>query len=265
MEQINKKQLKSDENDISFQIQILNSFHNTSNDDEIEENYVKNEVSKILGISEDHEKYQTNPYSTRKINKIQYNINLSNGTTNNLKTFDEIGFEYEDLYYQRKVFTESFLFIEVFESATSTETLDTLKIKLSLDVSDYIINNGNQILKPFNEIGSKIITYNPKKNSHYNNNGFFIYLTKKHFGTKDNPKYLYLKCSFVNVKNGISHELGSKSGVSTTNEISEIQFIKIKTYIDSGILCYSFSNEGVSNVTINNDEVTINLYEIISG
>ena len=187
----------------------------------VDTKFVQTEVDKAVNIIFDYEKVKLLPKENFIVSNITYNVNFLNPVTTSSPTLSyntslkwgDIELTDEDLKLRKNSFTKSFLRLDFYDSDIVTNqnliSFITLFPKFSyLDVSGGSIPLASNYRVSF-ELGNTLV------NRKENGEGFALY----HF--KDEiiptvPKYLYMRATFNNAKNGKSTGLMSSSNTNLT-------------------------------------------------
>ena len=254
----------------------------------IDTKFVQTEVDKAVNVIYDYEKVRLLPIDGNKIvSDITYKLNYLTppttvgvpSTTYNLATkWSDLTFIDDDFYLKKKVFTQSFLRLDFYDSDIATNqnfiSFITIYPKFSeADVSGGYPTPGGYSLQF--ELGNTLI------DRRKNGEGFSLYhfkdeITPSILGTP--PKYLYMKATFNNAKTGKSTGFMSTNDASvriddlmlTTKDILPPGSVKNKLYTRYILLrtgdgfFYQLDKNYSNNISpaVSSMINTVNLYEI---
>lgn len=265
----------------------------------IDRDFVDIEVDKAVNIIFDYEKVKLLPKVFRKspltnidIQNITYKINFLNPITSanptptyNLDTrWADIGdpankFNDEDLKSKKLAFTKSFLRLDFYDTdiATSQNLITFITLYPKFSYNDVFIGNkipGAGTYRTTFRLG------NPLIDRKENGEGFGLYYFKDEiFPDPLPPKYLYMKATFNNAKDGKSTGLMSTNNpnlsidklIETTSQkhasnpaIKNNLHTRYILKRDTEGYFYEIDLDYSTNVTLSGNEYTVNLYQISS-
>lgn len=214
---------------------------------------VENAINPIL----DYEKTRFIPSgSTGIVNKITYALTFINNANN----FESIGFTNDDIKFRKNNFKLSFLNLKFYDSPNATDqrliSIITLYPKITLSNLDL---NGN--VNPANKIPIIFTVSNPLKNPRGIFEGYHIYHYKDEVNL-DLPKELYMKANFNNAKTGKSTNLMTENEALSIDKLVNKLYTKYILIRNNTGYYYEIDSTYSNNVIIDNDNITINLYQI---
>ena len=240
----------------------------------IERVFVDIEVEKSINPIVDYEKTRCTPINSNNkvVNKITYELNLSGATT-----YGSIGFTDDDIKFETERFKQTFLNLSFYDSDVSLtqNLLSYITLNPSLSKSDLNQSqspSSNLALgkpKPASEIKLTFSCENPIINLRGKSNGYYIYDFKDELIMNGAPKYLYMKATFKNAKNGKSTNLMvSDVALPIERLIKQLYTRYILTKTDKGFFyqidtTYHSTPNNVTEV-VNTDNITVKLYQILA-
>jgi hypothetical protein len=250
---------------MTLNIPITLNFGNLDQTSVIEREFVNKEVEDSINPIIDYEKIKYKPRTTLNdiIDTLTYKVILLNSPNfpTNCSMFD-LGFNDDDIKFRRNKFTRSFLRLSFYDNNVTTNQRLLFSVTLFLKLySDQLtpFNQTNAGLPiPVNNIPSEIRLYDSNVNPNTNSEGFNLY----HFKEETLPKRLYMRASFNNAKDGKTTPLvNSPTPVTIDNLINVLhtEYELERDGDDNYIYKLSTNN---TNIVTNNNDVTVNLYEI---
>lgn len=241
---------------INIVLPINTDFDLVDLSDSIRTKFVESEIKKNINPIEDLEIVRYIPYKLRRISKISYNINLLNGGSIKSPTyFYDIGFDNDDIKFQRNVFKDTYLNLNFFDN-TNPFTQNKYG-----ETDIYTTLSGNKLAATNKPV---IFTANNPSTNIGNYEGYYIYNNRISIGEQLD---LYLKASFFNAKIGKETRLVTVNSVKTIDKINDYIYTKITLTKTQTGFYYFVDNTFSNNVTYidsqNGDtEIIINLFEI---
>jgi len=271
---ININTLKSGTTATTINIPINMEYQLVDQAELIDRVFVEIETEKAINEIIDYEKIRFVPINSpnNQINSITYTVDLSG-----LTTYGSIGFDDNDIKFQKESFKQTFLNLNFYDSNNPMNQNLILNITLfsQLTAFDLVpLNSSTGIAGqplPANFIKIKYVLENPLLNPLGFSEGYFLYDYKDELNVGDS-KYLYMRASFKNAKDGKSTNLMVKNTALPIDELIHqlyTRYVLTRTidgyyfriddsYQGSNILTNTH-NVSYSN---NNNDVTINLYKI---
>lgn len=229
----------------------------------------ENAINSIIDY--DKTRYTPLDFSNNIVTKINYIINLT-GTT----TYDTIGFTDDDIKFQKSNFKQTFLRLSYYDSDNPmTQRLITSQTIFSnLTPNDLLPFNTTVGLpgqpKPANQIPLRYTVENNLYNPLGFFEGYYIYDYKDVLNIGD-FKYLYMKASFNNAKDGTSTNLMVKTTPQPIDILIRETYTRYKLYRTQTGYYYQIDDTYQGNIpasqnnvsyTQNPSQVTVNLYKI---
>lgn len=271
---ININTLKSGTTATTINIPINMEYQLVDQAELIDRVFVEIETEKAINEIIDYEKIRFVPINSanNQINSITYTVNLSG-----LTTYGSIGFDDNDIKFQKESFKQTFLNLNFYDSNNPMNQNLILNITLFSQLTEFDLvplNSPTGIAgqpRPANFIKIKYVLENPLLNPLGFSEGYFLYDYKDELNVGDS-KYLYMRASFKNAKDGKSTNLMVKNTALPIDELIHqlyTRYVLTRTidgyyfriddsYQGSNILTNTH-NVSYSN---NNNDVTINLYKI---
>lgn len=234
--------------------------------------FVKEETNKAINGIVDFEKTRFFPIDSNDnpIEKIVFILDLS-GATN----YGDIGFSNEDIKFKRETFKQTFLNLNFYDSDNpfSQNLVTNITLYSQLTESDLIPLNSNTGIpgqpKDVFQIPLMYVLENPLNNPRGFAEGFFIYDYKDELNFNE-TKYLYMKASFKNAKDGKTTNLMVKDMALPIDELVHELYTRYKLvrYTNGYFFMLDDSYQGNSNqigpnnVSYNGNSVIISLYQI---
>jgi hypothetical protein len=271
---ININTLKSGTTATTINIPINMEYQLVDQAELIDRVFVEIETEKAINEIIDYEKIRFVPINSldNQINSITYTVDLLG-----LTTYGSIGFDDNDIKFQKESFKQTFLNLNFYDSNNPMNQNLILNITLfsQLTAFDLVPLSGTTGIAgqplPANFIKIKYVLENPLLNPLGFSEGYFLYDYKDELNVGDS-KYLYMRASFKNAKDGKSTNLMVKNTALPIDELIHqlyTRYVLTRTidgyyfriddsYQGSNILTNTH-NVSYSN---NNNDVTINLYKI---
>ena len=245
----------------------------------IDKTFVDVEVEKAINPISDYDKVRFLPIDSndKHVNDIKYNLTFVSGDN-----YGSIGFMDKDIKFEKSVFTESFLNLNFYDSDNPlTQRLITYTTIFSkLNPSDLLPDEVTQKSiynavignpgspKPAHQVPLSFIVSSPIFNSKSFSEGYHLYDYRNELKIGE-IKYLYMRASFKNAKMGKSTNLMVKNTAQKIDSlVHELYTRYILTRTSTGYYYrIDTTYQGVipltsNNVSYNNNNVTINLYQI---
>lgn len=259
----------------TISIPITIDYQIVDNSELIERVFVDTEVAKSINPILDYEKVRFIPvHADKHVDNITYSLNfLKNGSMASPTFYADIEFDNDDIKFERNNFKESFVNLGFYDSPNNlTQNLVTeIEIYSMLtDVDRYGYGSPSPIIpgqpKPSNQIPVRFILSNPLTTKGFYE-GYHIYNYKDEYviGT---PKYLYMKATYFNAKNGKTTNLITEPNAYKIDELLNKVYTRYKLYRDSTGFYYEIDDTYSSNIvyqfdyTSNKPDITVNLYQI---
>jgi hypothetical protein len=235
--------------------------------------FVDTETQNAINPIIDYDKTRYIPLdlNNNQIDKISYIINLTGATT-----YDSIGFTDDDIKFQKSNFKQTFLRLSYYDTDNPmTQRLITSQTIFSrLTPNDLLPFNTTLGLpgqpKPANQIPLVFTLENNLFNPRGFLEGYYLYDYKDILNVGD-FRYLYMKASFNNAKDGLSTNLMVKSTPQSIDKLIRETYTRYKLFRTQTGYYYQIDNtyQGNGPATTNNvsytqnpSQVTINLYKI---
>lgn len=276
---INAHTLLSATTATTINIPINIDYQIVDNSDLIETKFVDTEVQKAVNPILDYDKVRYLPVDNNMVNigNVIYNVSfLPNGFLQTPTYYSSIGFNDQDIKFERSNFTESFLSLQFYDSDNAlTQTLmSEIDIYSHLSPDSFYSSGTSRSIgiagqvKPASQIPVRFTLSNPLlvKRGFYE--GYHIYSYKDDISIGA-PKVLYMRASYFNAKTGKSTNLSSVATPLSIDSLVNKLYTKYVLIRTSTGFYYQVDNTYSSNITYtanagnqNNQDVTINLYQI---
>lgn len=229
----------------------------------------ENAINPIIDF--DKTRYTPVDLNNNQINKINYVIDLSG-----LTTYGDIGFNDDDIKFQKLNFKQTFLNLSFYDTDNpmTQQLVTTQTIFSQLKPSDLLPFNSIVGLpgqpKPANQIPLTFVLENPLTNKRGFLEGYYLYDYKDILKIGD-FKYLYMKASFKNAKDGKSTNLMVKSNAQPIDSLIREVYTRYKLFRTQTGYYYQIDDtyQGNGPLTQNNvtytqnpSSVSINLFKI---
>lgn len=271
---ININTLKSGTTATTINIPINMEYQLVDQAELIDRVFVEIETEKAINEIIDYEKIRFVPINSFKnqINSITYTVDLLG-----LTTYGSIGFDDNDIKFQKESFKQTFLNLNFYDTNNPMNQNLILNITLfsQLTEFDLVPLTGSTGIAgqplPANFIKIKYVLENPLLNPLGFSEGYFLYDYKDELNVGDS-KYLYMRASFKNAKDGKSTNLMVKNTALPIDKLIhqlytryvltrtiDGYYFRIDDSYQGGNILTNTHNVSYSN---NNNDVTINLYKI---
>jgi len=263
----------------TIDIPINMRYQIVDNGELIERIFVEDETQKAVNPILNYDKVRFVPLdkTSRNISNVTYSLSFLN-TNNTLvipSNYSDIGYDNDDIKFERNNFKESYLNLAFYDSDNAlTQNLVTeIEIYSFLDETDYwkpgFTPTGfvGGLPKPASQIQVKNTVSNPLTMAKADYEGFYIYNYKDEY-TVGLPKYLYMKGTYYNAKNGKITNLMTESTKKPIEQLVNTLYTKYKLYRTTTGFYYVVDNTYSTNVTYTNSivnntsDVLIKLYQI---
>jgi len=274
--QINVNTYSSGATDSYFNIPITMEYQIVDQTELVKRVFVDVETEKAINPIVDYEKVRFMPLDMQgnKVSNIIYNVTLNAGTT-----YGSIGFDDDDIKFQKETFKQTFLNLNFFDSDNplSQNLVTNITLYSQLKSTDlYPLGSANGIPGqpiPVNTMPLSFVLDNSMLNQSSFLQGYFIYDYKDEILLND-FKYLYMRANFNNAKTGSTTNLMVKSTPQAIDTLVHELYTRYKLERNQTGFYYKIDDTyqgntavtGTNNVTysstITNNTVTINLYQI---
>ena len=274
--QINVNNYSSGATDSYFNIPITMEYQIVDQTELVKRVFVDVETEKAINPIVDYEKVRFMPLDMQgnKVSNIIYNVTLNAGTT-----YGSIGFDDDDIKFQKETFKQTFLNLNFFDSDNplSQNLVTNITLYSQLKSTDlHPFNSPNAIPGqpiPVNLMPLSFVLDNSMLNQSSFLQGYFIYDYKDEIPLND-FKYLYMRASFNNAKTGKSTNLMVKNAPQSIDTLVHELYTRYKLERNQTGFYYKIDDSyqgnpsvfGANNVTysstITNNTVTVNLYQI---
>jgi len=247
----------------------------------IERKFVDVEVEKATNPIIDYEKARFTPSYTgatilRAIPTVAYNCHFWDDANNDYynppspyasTSFGQIGFTDGDLKFRKSNFKNSFIRLDFYDTdiVTDQRLISYIIIQPDIRLSDIQTNSQ---LYPVSDKPVSFNMSNPLGNNEVFGEGYFIYHFKDEVDSND-PKYLYMRASFNNAKNGKTTNLMTEPFVYLPlqdqlqiDELIDQLHTKYELIRDDTGYFYAIDNNYSNNVLSDPTSYTVNLYEV---
>jgi len=233
----------------------------------IERVFVETETEKAINPIIDYEKTRFLPTDLQgnHIDKITYVINLNGDLT-----YGDIGFTDNDIKFRTEKFKQTFLNLSFYDSDNplTQNLISFITLYSSLTPMDLYQTNGPNTPigqpKPANQIFLTFSVDNPIVNPRGTAQGYYIYDFKDELTVNGPPKYLYMKASFKNAKNGKSTNLMVSNTALPIEQLITKLYTRYVLVRKSNGYYYEIDNTYSNNVTYSTNNATVNLYQILA-
>lgn len=278
--QINLATLGSGTTATTINIPINMEYQIVDNAELVNRVFVDVETEKNINPIIDYEKTRFKPIlisflglnpTVTQVNKIIYTVTLITGNT-----YGAIGFTDDDIKFRRENFRQSFLDLNFYDSDNplSQNLVTNITLYSRLTQNDLVpMGSPTGVVgqpKPANQIPITYTLESPFFNPRGFSEGFFLYDYKDELLIGGPPKYLYMRASFKNAKDGKTTNMMVKQAAQPIDTlIHELytRFVLFRSpvgyfyFIDStyqGNGPNSPNNVSVSGI----NDITVKLYEI---
>jgi hypothetical protein len=276
--QINLTTISSASTATTINIPINMEYQLVDQSELINRDFVDVEVEKAINPILDYEKVRFLPLDTNNvhIDQITYNLNLllSGGTTLGATDYESIGFNDDDIKFERENFKQTFLNLSFYDTDNPLvqRLISNITIFSEINPSDLLpINTTTGIPgqpKPAKQIHLTFVLTNPILNPRGFSEGYHLYDYKDELKIGE-YKYLYMRASFKNAKTGKNTNLMVDSIPYSIDNLVHTLYTRYKlirtntgfyyeiddTYHGNGVV-------GPNNVSYASNNVTVNLYQI---
>ena len=241
----------------------------------IETVFVAAEVEKAINPILDYEKVRliptgstvTSPY----VNHITYNVNFvpSGTTVANANTYASIGFTDDDIKFEKHSFTETFLNLSFYDSdnALSQRLVSFITIFSNLTTSDlYPLSATTGVPGqplPAAQVYTNFVLSNPILFPNGFTEGYYLYDYKDTIPI-GGFKYLYMRGTFNNAKNGVSTNLMVENKPYPIDDLVHKLYTRYILYRNATGYYYEIDTTYQNNASYSGNDVVINLYQIQS-
>jgi len=265
-------------------IPINMEFQNVDQAELVNRVFVDVETEKAINPIIDYEKVRFLPLdlNANKIGEVKYLVDLSGATT-----YGAIGFTDDDIKFKREVFKQTFLNLNFYDSNNplSQNLITSITLFSEIGAGDLLPNVQTQLStygqvlgipgqpKPALQIPIMFTLSNPILKPRGFSEGFHLYDYKDELNIGD-FKYLYMRASFNNAKNGVSTNMMVKNTPLPIDELIHELYTRYKLIRNTNGYYYIVDdsyqgitgNTGTNNVTytINPllNSVSVKLYQI---
>lgn len=265
----------------TLNIPLNMGFQMVDQGDIIERVFVDTEVEKTINPILDYEKVRFIPIDLfgGHMNSIHYNVILSGLST----TYADVGFNDDDIKYEKNNFKQTFLNLSFYDTDNplNQRLISNITLFSELKQSDLLPDYNTQILNFGKEIGvpgqakpSHMIAINytvesPLLTPNGFAEGYHIYDYKDELKIGD-FKYLYMRASFNNAKNGSVTNLMSVNTATTIDNLVHLLYTRYELKRTNAGFYYEIDNtyhglsglSGSNNVTYSSNIATVNLFKI---
>jgi hypothetical protein len=264
-----------DTNDLYLNIPISLTPQFTDQYELVSRKFIDVEVEKSINPIQDYEKARFIPrYSEDTANgivysdvkSITYNVRfLGSQDFPNDSRYSDINISNDDIRYSKNRFTKSFLNLSFYstDKPINQRLLSVISIFpriTDMDIQDETgLNPG--LPKPSGEIPVSFKLSNPILNPNGFAEGFYVYNYKDEV-TESLPKELYMRARFNNASNGLTTNMMTESEPYYINELVNKIYTKYVLFITSTGYYYEIDDTYSTNISRNNDDIAVNLYEI---
>ncbi len=226
----------------------------------IEKVFVDTEVEKAINPILDYEKTRFLPLdlNNNHIDTIVYSINLNSQTT-----YGDIGFTDDDIKFEKNNFTETFLNLSFYDTDNPlTQNLVSNITIFSVITNADLLGNSSKT-KPANQIPLTFIVTNPLLNPRGFSEGYYLYGYKDELKIGD-FKYLYMRASFKNAKDGKNTNLMVQSAPLSIDNLVNHLYTRYKLLRTTTGFYYEIDDtyNSQTNISYSTNNVTVNLYQI---
>lgn len=268
--QINLSTLSSATTATTINIPINMEYQLVDQSEIIQRVFVDTETEKAINPIVDYEKTRFIPIDLNKniVDKISYTVNLSGHTT-----YGAIGFNDDDIRYETEKFKQTYLNLSFYDSDNPLiqNLLSFITLYPSLLPSDLYQSSSSTPAnlsvghpKPANQINLIFTVENPITNARGKTQGYYMYDFKDELTLTGPPKYLYMRATFKNAKNGKSVNLMVNSTALPIDQLVNKLYTRYILVKDTNGYFYTIDNTYSNNVTYATNNVTVALYQILA-
>lgn len=268
---INLNTLKSGATETYIKLPLTMEYQLVDTGELIQREFVDIETEKTINPILDYDRVRFTPIDANGniINNVVYNTYHLSSTGSYTNNYEDIGFVYDDVKFRKNSFFKSFLRLSLYDSddVMSQNFVGFITLFCKLRKTDLISTNTlNNVLgmpKPINQIFTTFVVENPILNKESNAEGYYLYYYKDSLNIGE-TKTLYMKANFNNAKTGFDKNMMkvNTTPLSLTQLVQE-QHIKIVITRTTSGYYYRF-DETQPNISLSNNQVVVNLYEIKS-
>jgi hypothetical protein len=276
-----------------LKIPINLDFNSVDQAEVVNRDFISHEVEKSINPILDYEKTRFSPtlMDGDLTNKVTIKLNFLNGSGGYTTPthYSDIGFDDNDITFQKNRFKNSFLKLSFYDSDKPTNQnlisimtiysrLHTTDLKPLLDGSGNI-NVGGGLPLNANQIPVRLELDNPIVNPKGFAEGFYVYHyktnldntsrtlelnTKSSIPTNEKRESLYMRAEFNNAANGKITKFITTSDLLNINDLIKKLHVKYLLKRNATGYYYSLSTNynNADNITETGSGVTLNLYEI---
>ena len=194
--------------------------------------FVQTETEKAINPIIDYEKVRFLPVdsASAQTNSITYTVNLLSGST-----YGAIGFTNDDIKFQREVFKQSFLNLNFYDSDNplTQNLISYITLYSELKIGDLVPLTGGTGVpgqpKPANQIPITYVLESPIFVPKGFAEGYYLYDYKDELNIGD-FKYLYMRASFKNAKDGKTTNMMVKSIALDIDELVHQLYTRYKLF-----------------------------------
>jgi hypothetical protein len=247
--------------------------------------FVDVQVENAINPISDYEKVRFLPLNSnnKPLISITYNLSLSG-----LTDYKAIGFADDDIKYEKSCFKESFIYMGFYDSPNpmTQRLISYITIFSKLNDNDFLGVESGQTQTygsvigipgqpvPANEVNLQFIVKNPILKPLSFSEGYYLYDYRDELNIGQ-FKYLYMRASFKNAKTGKSTNLMVKNKALPVNSLVNELYTRYILSRDTTGYYYKIDGDyqgnldangnvvsGKNNVTYDNNEIVVNLYQI---
>ena len=283
--QINFKTIASGTTATTINIPITLESQEIGQAELIQTKFVDVQVENAINPIIDYDKVRFIPIDTnnKDLITISYNLNLTGSTD-----YKAIGFDDNDIKYEKSAFTESFLDLAFFDSDNpmTQRLIGFTTIFSKLNDNDFLGTEPQQIQTygsvigipgqpvPAHDVKLHFTVKNPILKPMGFSEGYYLYDYRDELQIGES-KYLYMRASFKNAKTGKSTNLMVKNTALPVDSLIHELYTRYLLKRDITGYYYQIDNTyqgnldangnvvtGQNNVTITGNNAVINLYQI---
>lgn len=250
-------------------IPLDTTFETVDRFDLIKKDFIEIETKKSINPILDYEKVRLTPKINNQLfNKVIFNLNLLNNGLLSPTNLDDAGFTQEEINFNKNSFKRSFLRLSFYDSdkLTSQRLMSFYTIYLKVLPEFISPNTGSLAGLPIG-IDSIPLMFRVKNPLIYLDDyseGFNLYHYKDEI-PNILTKSMYMRFTFNNAKSGTSTGLMTVNTAQNIDDLVKKIHIKYDLFKDETGFYYSIDTSYSDNIQLNGDEITINLYEILSN
>lgn len=261
---------------ISINIPITADFDTVGKQEIIEKDFVKGEIKKSINPIIDNDRVRFLPINMngKVIDKIIYDVKLLDTGGNYVNNYKDIGFDDDDIKFRKNTFKYSFLNLTFFDSdnALTQNLINYMTIYSNLNQNDFLpinpLNGMGGQPKPVSDILINMVVKNPIKNPNSFSEGFHIYDYKDGLKVGD-FKYIYMRASFNNAKDGRTTNMMVKDTPKTVDLLVNEIYTRIKLMRNETGYFYQIDDTyqgndvvGPNNISYLDTTCRVNLHQI---